>query len=181
MQERTERRKEANSEAQKDIQSRVSTATNNITLWEHHREDILLFCESLCQLKLSPLAPQMEFHNENTLKMKYAEPGHLVLSRIYGFLYTLYLLLYLQEGAAYGLFFHTSPQDGCLRNQHQPRSRSSLGNHRSAASSCTPGPTGRQALIITKGHRGEKHSLIFALTEKATQDLIYFSETLVVF
>lgn len=48
MQERTERRKEVSSEAQRDIQSRVSTVTNNVSLWEYQREDTLLFCESLC-------------------------------------------------------------------------------------------------------------------------------------
>lgn len=48
MQERIECRKEASSEAQRGIQSRVSNVTNNVNLWEHQREDILLFRESLC-------------------------------------------------------------------------------------------------------------------------------------
>lgn len=48
MQERIECRKEASTEAQRDIQSKVSNVTNNVNLWEHQREDILLFRESLC-------------------------------------------------------------------------------------------------------------------------------------
>lgn len=38
---------EASSEAERDIQFRDSTVPNNVSLWEHHSEDILLFCESL--------------------------------------------------------------------------------------------------------------------------------------